>query len=100
MSIDNKYNKKNKELPKSKGNRDVLTKIIGTNNTDIHNSVNTEIQLPVNTAKKSIKKATFELDSKLHKRLRSFAVDSEKTMVDIVEKALIEYMDKNENNRG
>lgn len=101
MSIKDKYNKTG-NLPKPKGNRDVINKLISkeqdNSNTDNHNSVNTEIQKPVNTepeVKKTIKKkATFDFDSKLHKRLRIFAGEQDSTMVDVVEKALIEYMDK------
>ena len=101
MSIKDKYNKTGK-LPKSKGNRDVVNKIITKNqdetNTDNNIPVNTEIQEPVKIekeeVKKTIKKATFELDSELHKRLRMFAVEQDSTMVEVVEKALIEYIGK------
>ena len=70
----------------------------------ILNKDNTETQLTVDTAspslespKKSIKKATFELDATLHKRLRTAAVLHDKTMVEIVEKSIVEYLDRLEN---
>lgn len=43
--------------------------------------------------KSYVKKATFGLENKLHKRLKNFAINTESTMVEVVEKALIEYMD-------
>ena len=56
-------------------------------------SGNTGIQEPVNTVKK---KATFEIDSELHRRLRRHAADHDTTMVMILEKALTNYLDKQE----
>lgn len=98
MSIKDKYNHKPTTAPKSKGNRDILKKILQNDNPP----VNTGIQETVDVAKiaskqKDVKKATFDLDAKLHKRLRSAAVEYETTMVEIVEKALNEYLDKLEN---
>lgn len=94
MSIKDKYNKKAVVSPKSKGNRDVINKIMHTNsNTDLQLDVNTGIQ---ETVKREVKKATFELDSTLHKRLRTFAALNDTTMLDVVEKAIKEYLDKEE----
>jgi predicted HicB family RNase H-like nuclease len=95
VSIKDKYNHKPATAPKSKGSRDIVEKILKNDN----QSVNTVIQETVNTDKfeskqKDVKKATFDLDAKLHKRLRSAAVEHETTMVEIVEKALNEYLDK------
>lgn len=93
MSIKDKYNKKPTEAPKSRGNRDVVSKLVEqeTKNIDIQNNANTEIQEPVS---KKVKKATFELDADLHKELKMAAVQEGKTMVDIVERALKEYLKK------
>ncbi|QGQ48299.1 hypothetical protein [Metabacillus sediminilitoris] len=46
--------------------------------------------------RKEFKKVTFQLDVDLQKRLRTFAAMNDTTMVEIVEKALNDYMDKNE----
>lgn len=54
---------------------------------------NTGIQETVNTEKKK-KKATFDMDAELHKRLRMYAADHDKPMVTIVEKALNEFLNK------
>lgn len=51
----------------------------------------TVIQETVNTDKKK-KKATFEMDPDLHRRLRRYAADHDTTMVTIVEKALNDYL--------
>lgn len=96
MSIKNKYTRKPTEVPKRKGNIDVLSQMINTEvqeniDTAIHKSVNTSIQ-----GEKKVKKATFQMDTDLHKRLRTFAAMNDTTMVEVVEKALIDYMDKNE----
>lgn len=90
-----KYNKKTVITPKSKGNRDVINKIVHNNLTDtgIQVDVDTGIQKPV---EKKIKKATFELDVALHKRLRTFAVLNDTTMLVVVEKAINEYLERME----
>lgn len=49
----------------------------------------TGIQENVNTGKK---KATFEMDPVLHRKLRRFAVDHDTTMVKVVEQALNDYL--------
>lgn len=49
----------------------------------------TGIQENVNTSKK---KATFEMDATLHRKLKGYAVEHDTTMVTIVEKALNEYL--------
>lgn len=94
--LKNKYKRQpNQEPPKKKGNADIISKIIqdDTVNTEVRESVNTAIQETVFTERK-VKKATFELDAELHKRLRMFAVSNDTTMIDIVEKALNEYLDR------
>jgi predicted HicB family RNase H-like nuclease len=53
----------------------------------------TGIQENVNTDKKK-KKATFDLDADLHKKLRIYAAAQDTTMVTIVEEALNEYLNK------
>ena len=96
MSIKDKYQRSNSEPPKRKGNADIISKIVNNNqtiNTEIQQTVDTVIQKGVNEVKK-VKKATFELDSDLHKRLRVFATLNDTTMVDIVEKAIIDYLEK------
>lgn len=92
MSIKDKYNRPRPDQnpPKKKGNLEVIKKMV------VNGTVNTGLQQTVNTEKK-IKKATFELDLNLHKRLRTLAALNETTMLDIVEKALHEYLDKLEN---
>jgi hypothetical protein len=84
--LKNKFNRKPDQAPpKKKGNAEVISTLV-------HNDdVNTVKQEYVNTEKK---KATFVLDAGLHKRLRMFAVENDTTMVDIVEKAINEYMDR------
>lgn len=93
MSMKDKYKrpKPDQDPPKKKGNSEVISKII--NNDD---AVNTAIQETVNTGKK-VKKATFELDADLHKKLRMFAAEKDTTMVDVVEKAINEYLDRMNN---
>lgn len=91
MSIKNKYKRTNSEPPKKKGNADIVDKIVNNNQT-----TNTAIQKNVNTGKKNVKKATFELDADLHKRLRVFATLNDTTMVDVVETAIIDYLEKND----
>lgn len=106
MSIKDKFNKNPATPPKSKGNRDVVEKLMNNDNnqpanTEVQQNVNANIQEPVimvnKEKQKNVKKATFELDAKLHKRLRAAAVEYETTMVEIVENALNEYLDKMDN---
>jgi hypothetical protein len=86
VSLKDKYKRQpNQEPPKKKGNVDIISKLVNDE------TVNTSIQESVNTEKK---KATFVLDAELHKRLRMFAVENDTTMVDVVEKAIIEYLDR------
>lgn len=94
MSIKDKYNKNPIEAPKSRGNRDVVSKLFQQDATGINKAVNTDIQVTVNTVERKIKKATFELDVDLHKRLKTAAVMEEKSMLEIVDAALKEYLDK------
>lgn len=115
-----KYKKTPKDLPKSKGNRDVISKLLQPVNKDNHNTVNTEIQrnvnedkqttgnaeiqqsvnkdkqLPVNEKEKSVKKATFELDSDLHMNLKIYAASKDKKMVEVVEEALTSFLQQNQ----
>lgn len=58
---------------------------------EIIDSINTGIQKNVTK-----KKATFELDTDLHTKLKIFAAKKGEKMVDIVEKALYEYLTKEE----
>ena len=89
--LKNKFNRKPDQAPpKKKGNTEVISQLVK------NETVNTSIQETVN-AEKKVKKATFELDVGLHKRLRMFAVENDTTMVDVVEKAINEYMDRMEN---
>ena len=90
MSIKDKYNHKPATAPKSKGSRDIVEKILKNDNQSAN-------MASVESKQKNIKKATFELDAKLHKRLRGAAVKHDTTMVEIVEKALKEYLDKLDN---
>lgn len=88
-----KHKKKSVKIPKTKGKRekkDIIEKIPEKDNPPVHT---TEVE----SSQKDIKKATFELDAKLHKRLRGAAAEYETTMVDILEKALNEYLDKLDN---
>lgn len=85
MSIKDKYNKQPKEAPKSRGNRDVMSKLF-------HENANTGIQGSVFTSERKIKKATFELDADLHRELKLVAVKEGKTMLQIVEAALKGYL--------
>lgn len=50
---------------------------------------NTGVQGTVNTDKK---KATFEMDADLHRKLRRYAADHDTTMITVVEKALNDYL--------
>lgn len=96
MSIKDKYKRNNPQPPKKKGNADIISKIVNNNqtvNTEIQQTVDTVIHKDVNTDKK-VKKATFELDADLHKRLRVFATLNDRTMVDVVEKAITDYLEK------
>jgi phosphoenolpyruvate-protein kinase (PTS system EI component) len=84
--LKSKYKRQpNQKPPKKKGNVDIISQLVNDK------TVNTAIQESVNTEKK---KATFVLDAGLHKRLRMFAVENDTTMVDVVEKAINEYMDR------
>jgi phosphoenolpyruvate-protein kinase (PTS system EI component) len=84
--LKSKYKRQpNQKPPKKKGNVDIISQLINDE------TVNAAIQESVNTEKK---KATFVLDAGLHKRLRMFAVENDTTMVDVVEKAINEYMDR------
>lgn len=47
-----------------------------------------------NSSKKVYKKATFLLPAELHKRLKTAAVEQDMTMLEIVEKALENYLRK------
>ena len=86
--LKNKFNRKPDQAPpKKKGNAEVISQLVN------NDTVNTTIQETINTEKK-VKKATFELDAALHKKLRMFAVSNDTTMVDVVEKAINEYMDR------
>lgn len=69
------------ETPTTKKKEDVLSTI----------SSNTLLQETVNTAKK--KKATYELDMELHKKLKLYAAENGKTMTEVVEAAVKKYMD-------
>lgn len=101
MSIKDKYQRSNSEPPKRKGNADIISKIVNNNqtvNTEIQQTVDTVKQKNVNTSK-NVKKATFELDADIHKRLRVFATLNDTTMVDIVEKAIINYLETKDNEK-
>lgn len=55
---------------------------------------NTEIQIPANDEiQVKRKKATFDLDPKLHAELKITAVKQDKSMVEIVEEAIRRYID-------
>lgn len=92
MSLKDKYErtKPEQDPPRKKGNSEIISKIVN------NKTVNTTIQETVNTDR-NVKKATFELDANLHKRLRTFAALNDTTMVDIVEKAISEYLDRMDN---
>lgn len=51
----------------------------------------TEKQETVNTVKKK-KKATFEMDADLHRRLKRYSADHDIKMVEIVEQALNDFL--------
>lgn len=89
-SIKDKYKRPQPEQGpiRKKGNAEVINQIVQQDST-----ANTVIQENVNTVKK-VKKATFQLDADLHKKLRTFAALNDTTMLDIVEQAIIEYLDK------
>ena len=101
MSIKDKYKRTKSEPPKKKGNADIISKIVNNNptvNTEIQKTVDTVTQKDVNTGK-NVKKATFELDADLHKRLRVFATLNDTTMVNVVEKAIIDYLERLDNTK-
>ena len=81
--LKNKYKRQPKEVPQKKGNADIISRLAG----------NTGTQEPVITEKR---KATFEMDANLHKRLRMFAAQNDTTMLDVVQAAVIEYLDRAE----
>ena len=58
----------------------------------VQKPVNEEIQEPVQKRKK----ATFDLDATLHTRLKVFAANKGKPMVDILEEALRQYLNNEE----
>lgn len=76
MSEQMKNNKYNRTRPGAN------QAVFGTlaNDTGLHKNVNT-----------GKKKATFEMDPDLHRKLRRFAVDHDTTMVTVVEEALNNY---------
>jgi hypothetical protein len=92
VSVKDKYKrpKPDQDPPRKKGNSDVISTIVN------NETVNTAIQETVSTAR-NVKKETFELDADLHKKLRTFAVLNDTTMVDVVEKALNEYLGRMDN---
>lgn len=89
MSVKNKYNNTSKVALVSKTTTPQKGSLGGV-------SHNFERGLLVNEAqiseKKATKKATFELPVELHKRLKTAAAEQEMTMVQIVEKALGNYL--------
>jgi len=90
VSLKDKYKRPTPtDLPRKKGNSDVISQII-------QDPVDEDLQKPVSTEERKIKKATFELDADLHKRLRTHAAINDTTMLEIVEKAIKEYLDKQE----
>jgi 4-hydroxy-3-methylbut-2-enyl diphosphate reductase IspH len=92
--LKNKFNRKPDQAPpKKKRNAEVISTLVHNDDVNkvIQETVNIPVQESVNTKKK---KATFVLDAGLHKRLHMFAVENDTTMVDIVEKAINEYMDR------
>lgn len=92
MSLKNKYNRpKPTQIPKRKGNLDVISQIVQNKASD------TVIQVRANTGRK-VKKATFELNADLHRKLRTYAALNDTTMLDIVEKAINEYLERNNQN--
>lgn len=97
MSKKDKHKEKDKQksvkkakTKEKKEKRDIIEEIPETDNPPVQT---TEVE----NSPKNIKKATFELDAKLHKRLRGAAVQYETTMVELAEKALNEYLDKLDN---
>lgn len=94
MSIKDKYKrpKPDQDPPRKKGNSDVVGQIVNSK------PIDTVMQETVNTGR-NVKKATFELDADLHKKLRTFAVLSDTTMVAVVEKALNDYLERTDNKK-
>lgn len=80
MSVRDKYNKTNNELPRKTAANELL-----------QSAVNTEIQKERNTENIS-KKATFVLDASLHTQLKAQAAIEGRTMADIVTDALKTYL--------
>jgi hypothetical protein len=60
--------------------------------TESSRAVRTESHIPVDTAEK--KKATFNMDRGLHKRLKQAAVTQERDMTELMEDAVREYLDR------
>lgn len=91
MSLKNKFNKKPAELPvaKNTSNVEVVGQMINkSKNTDNNKTVNTEVQ----KKERIVKKATFELEEKLHRELKIQATKEGRKMVDVVEEALKDYL--------
>lgn len=84
MSLRDKYNKTNKELPKKEtAAAELLSQKV----------VNTEIQKDVNT-ENNLKKATFNLNPLLHTKLKTRAAIEGRNMADIVTDALKIYFEQ------
>jgi hypothetical protein len=81
VSLKDKYNRPKPDQipPKKKGNSEVISKIVGNE---------------IAPTDRKVKKATFELEADLHKRLRTFAVLNDTTMLNVVEKAINEYLER------
>jgi hypothetical protein len=71
------------------------TEIQKTLEEDNHKYRNTVLRQPIAAPTTTVpekKKATFELDADLHKRLKMYSAQEGKKMVDVVEEALTEYL--------
>lgn len=66
--------------------REAIERLLG--NRSVHKPVNTGIQ------EQKKKKATFDLDPDLHKALKTFAATRNRSMVDILESAIREYIER------
>jgi predicted HicB family RNase H-like nuclease len=66
--------------------------IIQGETTATQESVNTGIQDSGTEQKRAVKKATFDMDLELHKRLKMFAAQSGKSMVQVLEEALEKHL--------
>ncbi|WP_019415997.1 toxin-antitoxin system HicB family antitoxin [Paenisporosarcina sp. TG20] len=89
MPVKNKYNNTSKVVHVSKTTTPHKGSIGGVSHKIERESLVIEAQIP---EKKLTKKATFELPVELHKRLKTAAAEQEMTMVQIVEKALENYL--------